>query len=168
MISELAPYEAPVMLKELGSGRHNRVRLPDIIGVGTAALRARETIHMRKPWLAGMALALGCAIASSANAQAPSGTLPTSMMQCLLHENMNWYQNHISNTNALDDCYVIGADETAKAIRILGKLQDNGTDSAAASPWIRDHCEPRGGGYLCLAHGISVWFPNDRPTGGAP
>lgn len=115
-----------------------------------------------------MVLALGFAIVDLANAQTPPKALPPSMMECLLHQNMNWYRNHVSNTNALDDCYVIGAEDTAKAISILGKLQDGGSSASAPSPWIRDHCEPRGGGYVCLAHGISVWFPNDRPTGGAP
>jgi len=123
---------------------------------------------MEKSLLAGMALALGCAIAGPAAAQAPSGTLPRPMTQCLLHENMNWYRNGVSNTNALDDCYVIGTEETAKAIGILGKLQDNGGGTPAPSPWIKDHCEPQAGGYLCLAHGISVWFPNQQPQRGEP
>jgi len=118
--------------------------------------------------LTGVVLVLGCAIAAWGRAQTSSGTLPPRMKQCLLHENLNWYRNAVSNTNALDDCYVIGAQETTQAIKLLGSLEDNGSGTPAPSPWIKDHCEPRPGGYMCLAHGISVWFPNQGPQRGLP
>jgi hypothetical protein len=123
---------------------------------------------MKEVLLASMTLALGCAIAGSRHAQTPSGTLPPPMKQCLLQENMNWYRHAVSNTNALDDCYVIGTKESAQAISLLGRLEDNGSDTPAPSPWIKDHCEPRPGGYVCLAHGISVWFPNQGPQRAVP
>jgi hypothetical protein len=123
---------------------------------------------MKKALLAGLVLGLGCAIGGSVNAQAGSGTLSQAMMQCLQRENANWYHKGVSNTHALDDCYVIGTEETAKAIALLGQLRDNGSGTPAPSPWIQDHCAPRAGGYVYAAHGINIWFRNQGPQQGIP
>jgi hypothetical protein len=123
---------------------------------------------MKKILVTGVALAVGCAIAGLGRAQTPSGALPPATRQCLIHENVNWHRNGASNTNALDDCYVMGTKETAQAIGILGRLEDNGKETPVPSPWIKDHCETRPGGYVCVAHSISVWFPNQTPQRGVP
>jgi hypothetical protein len=90
------------------------------------------------------------------------------MEQCLPQENINWYRHAVSNTNTLDDCYDIVIKETAQAISLLGRLEDNGSGTSAPSPWIKEHCDPRLGGYVCLAHGIGVWFPNQGPQRAVP
>ena len=118
---------------------------------------------MKKALLAGVALGLGWAIGGSVKAQTRGGALSQATMQCLQRENATWYQKGVSNSYALDDCYVVGTEETAKAIAVLGKLRDNGSDTPAPSPWIQNHCEPRAGGYVCSAHGIYVCFQNQGP-----
>ncbi len=126
---------------------------------------------MRSILVAGMVLAFGGAAGAQVPAVAPGAApeaLPQPMTECLQRANMNWYQHGVSNTNALDECYVVGTEETRTAIGLLGKLQDNGSGTPAPSPWIEDHCEVRPGGYVCLAHGISVWFANAGPERGEP
>jgi hypothetical protein len=101
-------------------------------------------------------------------AQKLSGALSQPMRQCLLQESINWYRHAASNTNALDDCYVDGTQETAQPISVLGRLEDNGSGTPAPSPWIKTTASLGPAAMSASPTAISVRFPNQGPQRAVP